>query len=237
MVQLDFDVDANVDSVVWDDQYTLRDLGGQYAMMNEALEVVARDQGDVLVVVARLGDPPVAAPPTLLLNAVARRHHLASGQVAPSHVASGNAGLVGDKNPRRVQPRKLAGLARMVPIVTRPRGLPPPAPMPDDTGWDRLSHPALQRRAARDGPRQLGTLGRGNHFLELTAGEDGAVWILVHSGSANAGDSGEVRIETGSAVAGAAGKITVFEYIPTAIDARPFTVPDCERTVVFRPWP
>ena len=49
MVKLDFDVDANVDSVVWDDQYTLRDLGGQYAMMNENLEIVARSAESNLV--------------------------------------------------------------------------------------------------------------------------------------------------------------------------------------------
>ena len=41
-VPLSFSVDANVDSVVWDDQYSLRDLGGQYAMLNPDLEVVAR---------------------------------------------------------------------------------------------------------------------------------------------------------------------------------------------------
>ena len=41
-VDLKASVDANVDSVVWSDQYSLRDLGGQYALMNSDLEVVAR---------------------------------------------------------------------------------------------------------------------------------------------------------------------------------------------------
>ena len=34
---------------------------------------------------------------------------------------------------------------------------------------------------------QLGTLGGGNHFLEFQHDEDGAVWVMVHSGSRNIG--------------------------------------------------
>ena len=34
---------------------------------------------------------------------------------------------------------------------------------------------------------QLGTLGGGNHFIELQKGSDGLVWIMVHSGSRNLG--------------------------------------------------
>jgi tRNA-splicing ligase RtcB len=50
-------------------------------------------------------------------------------------------------------------------------------------------HPApptlADRRRALD---QLGTLGSGNHFVELAADEDGVVWILLHSGSRGAGN-------------------------------------------------
>ena len=35
--------------------------------------------------------------------------------------------------------------------------------------------------------RQIGTLGGGNHFLELQKGSDGYIWIMVHSGSRNLG--------------------------------------------------
>ena len=35
--------------------------------------------------------------------------------------------------------------------------------------------------------RQLGTLGRGNHFLEFSVGESGFVWIVLHSGSRGIG--------------------------------------------------
>jgi len=34
---------------------------------------------------------------------------------------------------------------------------------------------------------QLGTLGGGNHFIEIQAGDDGFVWIMIHSGSRNLG--------------------------------------------------
>lgn len=34
---------------------------------------------------------------------------------------------------------------------------------------------------------QLGTLGGGNHFIELQAAQDGRLWIMLHSGSRNIG--------------------------------------------------
>lgn len=34
---------------------------------------------------------------------------------------------------------------------------------------------------------QLGTLGGGNHFIEIQKGSDGHIWIMVHSGSRNLG--------------------------------------------------
>src|SRR5437773_4345042 len=41
--------------------------------------------------------------------------------------------------------------------------------------------------------RQLGTLGGGNHFIELCLDEDDAVWVMLHSGSRNVGNTiGEV---------------------------------------------
>ncbi len=35
--------------------------------------------------------------------------------------------------------------------------------------------------------RQVGTLGGGNHFIELQKGSDGNIWVMVHSGSRNIG--------------------------------------------------
>ena len=35
--------------------------------------------------------------------------------------------------------------------------------------------------------RQIGTLGGGNHFIEIQKGSDGHIWIMIHSGSRNIG--------------------------------------------------
>jgi len=35
--------------------------------------------------------------------------------------------------------------------------------------------------------RQAGTLGGGNHFIEIQAGSDGFIWFMIHSGSRNIG--------------------------------------------------
>jgi len=35
--------------------------------------------------------------------------------------------------------------------------------------------------------RQIGTLGGGNHFIEIQKGSDGHVWVMIHSGSRNLG--------------------------------------------------
>jgi tRNA-splicing ligase RtcB (3'-phosphate/5'-hydroxy nucleic acid ligase) len=35
--------------------------------------------------------------------------------------------------------------------------------------------------------KQIGTLGGGNHFIEIQKGSDGLIWIMIHSGSRNIG--------------------------------------------------
>lgn len=46
-----------------------------------------------------------------------------------------------------------------------------------------LSSPALQKALSREGRLQLGTLGRGNHFVELQSNHDNELSLLIHSGS------------------------------------------------------
>jgi tRNA-splicing ligase RtcB len=48
------------------------------------------------------------------------------------------------------------------------------------------SLPIVEREYAR-ARKQLGTLGGGNHFIEIQQGDDGLVWLMVHSGSRNLG--------------------------------------------------
>jgi len=58
-----------------------------------------------------------------------------------------------------------------------------PAELPPALRELPLSGSRLQKIAARDGRVQFGTLGRGNHFLELQADQDDRLWVMLHSGS------------------------------------------------------
>jgi tRNA-splicing ligase RtcB len=50
---------------------------------------------------------------------------------------------------------------------------------------------------ARNWPMQLGTLGSGNHFIEITVDETDAVWLFLHSGSRGVGNKiAQRHIET-----------------------------------------
>ncbi len=46
----------------------------------------------------------------------------------------------------------------------------------------------MQKRPHQTWIRQLGTLGGGNHFIEICLDENGAVWIMLHSGSRGIGN-------------------------------------------------
>jgi tRNA-splicing ligase RtcB len=52
-----------------------------------------------------------------------------------------------------------------------------------------LSTAALETLKSRDGALQVGTLGRGNHFVELQSDPDGRLWLMLHSGSRGIGQA------------------------------------------------
>ncbi|MGQ2911614.1 RtcB family protein [Aeromicrobium sp.] len=62
------------------------------------------------------------------------------------------------------------------------------------TAWDwrgfwagfRGLHDAVQDRESK-AMKQMGTLGGGNHFIEVTTDDTGRVWLMLHSGSRNIG--------------------------------------------------
>ena len=54
--------------------------------------------------------------------------------------------------------------------------------------WFEENPPPPRLRDVTKAMSQLGTLGSGNHFVELAADEEGFVWILLHSGSRGAGN-------------------------------------------------
>lgn len=60
-------------------------------------------------------------------------------------------------------------------------------------GLDRIvkRHPGIlkmQKNVERSWMRQLGTLGGGNHFIELCLDENQEVWVMLHSGSRGIGN-------------------------------------------------
>jgi tRNA-splicing ligase RtcB len=105
-------------------------------------------------------------------------------------IGCGVAALAFDVEAARVDEARtaaaiLAGLYRRIPL-TRHRLQRGPA-WPERLG--ALSAPALWPGRAREAVRQLGTLGRGNHFVELQSDEDGRLWLMLHSGSRGIGQA------------------------------------------------
>ena len=57
-------------------------------------------------------------------------------------------------------------------------------------------HPKIGKSAAR-APKHLGTLGTGNHFIEVCLDEENMVWVMLHSGSRGIGNQiGQYFIES-----------------------------------------
>jgi tRNA-splicing ligase RtcB len=77
--------------------------------------------------------------------------------------------------------RVLAGITRVVPPTRRHRRH--VLTMPEDLAARPLSHPSLESARRDEGQLQFGTLGSGNHFIELQADEWGTLWLMIHSGS------------------------------------------------------
>ncbi|MBU1419738.1 MAG: RtcB family protein, partial [Proteobacteria bacterium] len=59
--------------------------------------------------------------------------------------------------------------------------------MPKPKGGAPVSDLQIVSRQYESGRTQLGTLGGGNHFIEIQKGSDGFIWIMIHSGSRNLG--------------------------------------------------
>lgn len=68
-------------------------------------------------------------------------------------------------------------------------------PPPVDAGWAQLKDEfdALCRKWPKlrgtNNYKHLGTLGSGNHFVEICLDEEGAVWLMLHSGSRGVGNA------------------------------------------------
>ena len=62
-----------------------------------------------------------------------------------------------------------------------------PALMPIPPDGFRIKELPMVSREYRNAQTQLGTLGGGNHFIEIQKGSDGFLWLMLHSGSRNLG--------------------------------------------------
>lgn len=73
-------------------------------------------------------------------------------------------------------------------------GSPPPnataafIPLSEELALLAEKHPKIARSAAK-AHRHIGTLGGGNHFVEICVDEEGRVWIMLHSGSRGIGNN------------------------------------------------
>ena len=70
-------------------------------------------------------------------------------------------------------------------------------PVDESLAWGRWPefdklHPGVQDRK-RKAMKQLGTLGGGNHFIEVCLDTDDHVWLMLHSGSRNIGNEVATR--------------------------------------------
>jgi tRNA-splicing ligase RtcB (3'-phosphate/5'-hydroxy nucleic acid ligase) len=70
-------------------------------------------------------------------------------------------------------------------------------PVDESFAWKRWSeltdlHPGVQDRK-RKAMKQLGTLGGGNHFIEVCLDTEDNVWLMLHSGSRNIGNEVATR--------------------------------------------
>lgn len=118
-----------------------------------------------------------------------------------------DAGMLADE---RSAARVLAGLYRAIPAMKHPRETAPTA-LPISLPSAALSGSRLQKLADRDGRYQLGTLGRGNHFVELQADEQDRLWLMVHSGSRGMGQAITAHHLRRAAEAGQTDRLIRFE--------------------------
>lgn len=80
----------------------------------------------------------------------------------------------------------LAGLRQSVPLGFKHHDKPRSASILPEHGDLEREMPVVAEEFA-SARCQVGTLGGGNHFIEIQRGSDGYIWLMVHSGSRNLG--------------------------------------------------
>jgi tRNA-splicing ligase RtcB (3'-phosphate/5'-hydroxy nucleic acid ligase) len=91
--------------------------------------------------------------------------------------------LSADQMPKDLISEILRGVRAVIPVGFEHHKRPQ-----DWDGWKTapLESPPV-RQELDSARRQLGTLGGGNHFIEIQLGDDENIWLMIHSGSRNFG--------------------------------------------------
>jgi tRNA-splicing ligase RtcB len=81
----------------------------------------------------------------------------------------------------------LSGIRKTVPLgFQHHKKKQDPSLMPATAGRPLADFPIIAEEY-NNALTQLGTLGGGNHFIEIQKGNDGHIWLMIHSGSRNLG--------------------------------------------------
>lgn len=72
-------------------------------------------------------------------------------------------------------------------VIPHGKGISHRQPQPWDKFDDAPEFPLYIKSVLDESRYQLGTLGSGNHFIEMLKGDDSNVWLMIHSGSRNLG--------------------------------------------------
>lgn len=118
-------------------------------------------------------------------TAMATRRLIYPGAVG-GDIGCGMLAIAFDAPADRIRDARSAGLllrALGERIPFQRRGRQHVMPLPRELDIADLSHPALASIADGEGRLQLGTLGGGNHFIEMQADDEDRLWLMIHSGS------------------------------------------------------
>ena len=134
--------------------------------------------------------PDVHLAKEVCVGAVVATRELIYPAAVGSDIGCGMAALAFDADASMIDDELAAGrilsqLYAHVPANKHAKG----RAFPAEVDELHLSDDRLKRIAARDGRVQLGTLGRGNHFLELQRDEQDRLWAMLHSGSRAVGQA------------------------------------------------
>jgi tRNA-splicing ligase RtcB len=121
--------------------------------------------------------------------------------------------LIGERNAVRV----LRELPRQIPALKH-RAADVSTELPAHLSEMLLSCPRLRKIAEHDGRYQMGTVGRGNHFVELQADGADRLWLMVHSGSRGMGQAITHHHRSRASAAGASGLLSLDAETPQGME-------------------